>query len=113
MKVLDLINMKPQIEKLAEKEMEAESAVVIARFMREMVIIINKFEQERITLVKKFGEPKEDGSMEVIDEAKKIKFQKAVEKLVNEEADIKKIDAVMMGFKATPMEVINILPIFD
>jgi hypothetical protein len=112
MKVLDLINLKPQIEKLAEKEMDVESAVIAAKFMREMVIIINKFEQERITLVKKFGEVKEDGSMEVIDDAKKVKFQKAVEKLLNEEADIKKIDAIMMGFKTTPMEVINILPIF-
>jgi len=112
MKVLELINLKPQVEKLAEKEMDVESAVITARFMREMMAIINEFEKERIVLVKKFGEAREDGSMEVTDEAKKVKFQKAVEKLLNVEQEIKKLDPIMMGFKATPMEVINILPIF-
>ena len=112
MKVVDILNLKPHVEKLAEKEMDIESAVILAKTLRQIVIIANVFEQKRLALVKEFGEAKEDGSMEVVDEEKKILFQKALEQVLIEDKEIDKVNSGLLSVTVTPLEVINILPIF-
>ena len=112
MKVVDIINIKPLVEKLAEKEMDVESAIAVAKTLRQISIIANAFEQKRLALVKEFGEVKEDGSIEVIDEEKKVLFQKTLEQDLVVDKEIEKMNAGLLGFSVTPLEVINILPIF-
>ena len=112
MKVVDILNLKPHVEKLAEKEMDIDSAVTLAKTLRQIVVVANAFEQKRLVLVKEFGEAKEDGSMEVVDEEKKGLFQKALEQVLIEDKEIDKVNSGLLSVTVTPLEVINILPIF-
>ena len=114
MKVVDIINLRPHLEKFAEKEMNIDSAIMLARPLRQVVSICNTFEQSRLALVKKFGEVKEDGSVEVISPAEKVLFQQAIEELIDEEVRIDRIPVIYLSsINTTPLEVINILPIFS
>jgi hypothetical protein len=112
MKVSEILNAKAHLESILQKEMCLSAALEVARFAKEASAEINTFETKRVELVKKFGTEKEGGSFIVEDEDGKVKFQKALEKILNKEVDIKKIDSTC-DIDVKPSEVINFSYLYE
>jgi len=108
-----ILNLKPILEKFLTKEMSLPMALEIINFSGEFSEQLTSLEKERIALVKKYGETREDGNMEVTDEAKKEKFKKAFEKVLDKEIAFELLDAHLFeSIKMTPQEAVTFRPLF-
>lgn len=109
-----LLNLKPILESLLDKEMSLSNALTLVEFAGNFSSELAVLEEKRVALVKKFGEPKEGGGIEVTDEAKKEKFKKAFDKVLNEEIDFELLDRdIFDSITIKPADATTFRPLFN
>jgi hypothetical protein len=112
MKVSELIAIRPQVEKIAQKEMDMQSALVIAKFTRTMLEAIQEFEKKRADLFEKYGEKPDESGNIVVKEENKTKFQNAIKRALGKNIKIEPIDTKKLGLVIAPADLINCLSVF-
>jgi hypothetical protein len=107
------LNLKSPLENLLTKEMGMDAALELIKFSSRFAVELTTIEQKRIVLVKRYGDKKEDGNIEVLDEAKKEKFKKAFEKILAEDIEFDLLNPVVFAsLRLTPPDAAAFKPLF-
>lgn len=114
MKVSDIAGVRPILEKIAGKEMDAKVAVKFANFLRDVLVEIQAFEAKRAELFQKYGELAGEGDNKTVQipEANQKKFESAMKRALNKKVEIKPFDLGSLGVSVSPADLINALPLF-
>lgn len=108
MKLIDIVNAKSVLEKLAVSNLPIKIAYRVSKILKKANIEYKDFDDTRISLIKKYGEVKEDGSFEVFED-KKQQFSEDISLLLTE--DVKgeffklDIDEFPSSLELTPSEM--------
>jgi len=112
MKINELINFRPTIEKIARKEMTSFAAFEFAKFTRSVLTAIQDFDTKRAELFKKYGEVVDDkGNIKIKPENEK-KFNTAIKKLLDFEPDIEPFEIALLNIEISPVELVNTIGLF-
>lgn len=114
MKLSDIVVARPIVEKLANKEMYAASAMEFAEWSREVLTAIQEFEAKRADWFKKYGEenPEKPGEWKIKEE-NIDKFKRALDRALNKESDIKPFNLSESDVMVSPADIINYTNLFE
>lgn len=107
----DIITARPLLEKIANKEMDADVALEFAKFTRGVLEAIQEVEKVRVELFQKYGERQEDGNVKIKEE-NGDKFQEELKKVLDKTVEIEPFEAAKLGIKVAPADFINMLSLF-
>ena len=114
MKVSDVIGLRPVLEKMANKEMDAAVALKFAKFIREVLMEIQDFETKRAELFQKYGKAEGEGDQQmvkILPENEK-KFNTAVKRALNKELKVKPFPIATLGIELAASDLVNALALF-
>jgi len=114
MKVNDVIGLRPILEKIANKEMDAGVALKFAKFVREILVEIQNFETKRAELFQKYGKAEGEGDQQVVKIIPKNekKFNAAIKRALNKELKVKPFPIATLGIEISASDLVNALALF-
>ena len=110
-KLNELVNLRPMLEKIATEEMDPVSALAYANFVRDIFEALQNLEVQRGALFRKYGKEQEDGGFRIIPEHEEA-FQTEIQKALNKEVEIERFPINLLEIKLTPAELVNALILF-
>lgn len=114
MKVSEVIGLKPVLEKIANKEMDAAVALKFAKFVRSVLEEVQEFETKRAELFQKFGQDEGEGDqrmIKILPENEK-KFNTAIKRALNKELKAKPFPIATLGVEIAASDLVNALALF-
>lgn len=111
-KINELVNLRPLLEKIATAEMFPTPALAYANFVRGIFEALQSLEVQRAAFFRKYGKEQEDGGYRILPEHEEA-FQTAIQKELEKEVEIERFPIMSLGeFKLTPAELVNALVLF-
>lgn len=118
MRLNELIVARPTLEKIANKEMNATSALEFAEYLRIVLALIQTFEMKRAELFQEYGAPPEKESEEagptslrILPENEEV-FNAAIKEALNEEIEVPAFDIANLGIEIAPADLVNVRGLF-
>lgn len=111
-KINELVNLRPMLEKIATEEMYPKAALAYANFIRGIFEALQNLEVQRAGLFRKYGKEQEDGGYRILPENEEA-FQTAIQKELEKEVEVERFPiAILEDMKLTPAELVNALILF-
>ncbi len=111
-KMNELVNLRPMLEKIATAEMYPKAALAYAGFIRGIFEALQNLEVHRASLFRKYGKEQEDGGYRILPENEEA-FQTEIQKALDREIEVERFPiAVLEEIKLTPAELVNALILF-
>jgi len=114
MKLNEIINVRPALEKIAGMEMDGAQALKFAKFTKDVLMPLQDFEVKRAELFRKFGAEEGEGdqrNIKILPENEK-KFNAAIKRALDKEIKVGPFDITKLGIKISPAELVNALGLF-
>ena len=114
MKLNEIINVRPALEKIAAMEMDGGQALKFAKFTKDILLPLQDFEVKRAELFRKFGVEEGEGdqrNIKILPENEK-KFNAAIKRALDKEIKVGPFDITKLGIKISPAELVNALGLF-
>lgn len=118
MKAAEILAVYESLSKLADKELDLETACVIAKDMKELLVAKEVIEKKRNALVMEYAEKDGDGNI-MYKEKETVKindmdgFMKKMSALLSSEADVGIADIPKNALKEIKVSANDLLPLMD
>ncbi len=114
MRLNDLVNFRPTMEKIAAIEMEPAVAFEFAKFVRVVAVELQNFEAKRADLFRKYGGAMGEGEeqrLQILPENEK-EFNAAIQRTLDTEVGIEPFDLSILNLGITPLDLVNSIDMF-
>jgi len=118
MRLNELIIARPTLEKIANKEMRAKSALEFAEYLRIVLAPIQTFEMKRAELFQTYGAPMEKkdedaepAGLQILPENEDA-FNAAIKEALDEEVEVPVFDITSLDIEISPADLVNVRGLF-